>query len=420
MTHVLGLTIVLAAAGGSVDPPSSSAPGKVLLMRSCDDAPEVTQLLAWLSVELSQRNWSVTSDVGPGPGSTRPCLAMARRRAHRRFDNARGLFEEKLRHDAARLELEQALAEFHKARSLLDAPALYAKVRFYLGWIDHALDRRDSAAEHFSAAARVHSPWRPDAAQFPPDVVTRYRAAVAQSHKAGKSRFAVVTEPRGATVWLDGQKVCKSPCALSKLSAGEHFVRLTRAGHATVQRRVVLAASGKQKLDVRLRRDRRERLAALAEADGPRRASEILELAQEGAAVLVAPGPAPSVVRVHAAVTGVPARGAQIEVRSEDPSRRLRAFLDRFLPPRPVPIQAATTVRTGAASPSPGPTGPAAGPTGPAAGPAGTDAGGLSVHRWRLWAVVGVAAAACAVGAAAFAASRAARDEDLLTVAVRP
>jgi hypothetical protein len=311
MIHAL-LVIVSAT---TVDPAAT-----VAVVPVCD-ALRASESAAWMALALSERGWQV---VPAAEASSRPCVADNLRRLKATFREARALFEEQLRHEAAQIQLSEAAQVFDDKRTLFRSPALFAKIHFYLGWIAFEAGRPEEARKHFARVAHVTPDWRPSSRRFPPRVVAAFTQTSARV-QAVRGGLAVQASPAKADVWVDGNKRCAAPCKVEGLSAGAHFVAVTREGYASHLALVTIEAEKMIRLRVELPADPRERLAALLDAG---KESQLVELAWSiGPAAVVLLAPATNEGQVTLVATGsalagtrtwtVPAaRGAVAEVAS--------------------------------------------------------------------------------------------------------
>jgi Protein kinase domain/PEGA domain len=73
---------------------------------------------------------------------------------------------------------------------------------------------------------------------------------------AAGQQLLVQSTPNGARVFVDGRDVGRTPASVSDLARGQHRVRVVQDGFVTEERRVVIAGSGSQALNVTLERPR--------------------------------------------------------------------------------------------------------------------------------------------------------------------
>jgi tetratricopeptide (TPR) repeat protein len=117
-------------------------------------------------------------------------------------------------------------------------PELY-EVVLLAGQVYAAKGDEQLALGAFQLARRL-APDKPalDPARYRPQVVALYdRAGDAD---AGTGSFHVVSEPPGASVFVDGKPAGVSPLELTGLGAGEHYLGLALDGHASRHERIVV------------------------------------------------------------------------------------------------------------------------------------------------------------------------------------
>jgi hypothetical protein len=80
--------------------------------------------------------------------------------------------------------------------------------------------------------------------------------AAANSTPAAAQQLLVRSTPSGARVFVDGRDVGRTPASVGDLVRGQHRVRVVQDGFVTEERRVIIASSGSQALNVTLERPR--------------------------------------------------------------------------------------------------------------------------------------------------------------------
>ena len=128
-------------------------------------------------------------------------------------------------------ELRQAELAFATAPPGPELTQLLVDVNLLVGVI--CVDRGDlpRALDAFRVARRL-DPARTalDPGSYRPKAVSLYAQAGAPP-EGRKSRLAVVTDPTGAEIWIDGQPAGTAPLTLS-LDAGPHYVSAVTEGSA--------------------------------------------------------------------------------------------------------------------------------------------------------------------------------------------
>jgi len=92
-------------------------------------------------------------------------------------------------------------------------------------------------------------------------VTVAAEAAVERSYtlKVAPAALAIVSEPAGAAVTLDGKPVGETPVALASVAPGSHQIRLTYKGYYPYESAIDLVAGQSLDLHPLLRQDRRVR-----------------------------------------------------------------------------------------------------------------------------------------------------------------
>jgi serine/threonine protein kinase len=80
--------------------------------------------------------------------------------------------------------------------------------------------------------------------------------AATNSSPAAAQQLLVRSTPSGARVFVDGRDIGRTPATVSDLARGQHRIRVVQDGFVTEERRVVIAGSGSQALNVTLERPR--------------------------------------------------------------------------------------------------------------------------------------------------------------------
>jgi hypothetical protein len=193
----------------------------------------------------------------PLDGAVRPRatqLVRAARDAYSRFD-----------YDGALERLRQAELAFATAPPGPELRQLLVDVNLLVGVI--CVDRGDlpRALDAFRVARRL-DPARTalDPGSYRPKAVSLYAQAGAPS-EGRKSRLAVVTDPTGAEIWIDGQPAGTAPLTLS-LDAGPHYVSAVTEGSAPRLEKPLLRAGEDTRVSLLLARLEPEERARQARA----------------------------------------------------------------------------------------------------------------------------------------------------------
>ncbi|UJR79478.1 PEGA domain-containing protein [Sandaracinus amylolyticus] len=136
---------------------------------------------------------------------------------------------------------EVAIPRLERALDLADS----LDARFHLGACLHALGRNAEALEHIERFA----------AQVDPDVDME-RAAIAlrilERARTEVGSLALVVEPPGALVMIDGRAVIGRGQRIVRIDAGRHVLRAEYVGHQTIVRSVDIEPGGRALRLVRL------------------------------------------------------------------------------------------------------------------------------------------------------------------------
>jgi hypothetical protein len=197
------------------------------------------------------------SDGGDGALRLRASqLLRAAQDGYSRFDYDGAL--ERLRQ--ADLTLATASPSVAVAQLLVDINLLVGVVEADRGDVPRALDA-------FRVVQRL-APGRKtlDPGSFRPRVVALYAQAMAPASDPRRSRLSVVTDPAGASVWLDGRPAGTAPKELT-LDAGFHYVAAVVEGSTPRLEKPVLRAGEASRVTLLLARLPPEERARQARAD---------------------------------------------------------------------------------------------------------------------------------------------------------
>jgi glutaredoxin-related protein len=115
-----------------------------------------------------------------------------------------------------------------------------------------------------TAATSGDAATTPDTAPVPAEPPSRNRETTkpgvpdraATNAAAAAPQLLVRSTPSGARVFVDGRDVGRTPASVSDLPRGSHRVRVAQDGFVTEDRRVVIAGTGSQALNLTLERPR--------------------------------------------------------------------------------------------------------------------------------------------------------------------
>lgn len=161
----------------------------------CDDEPFLATVQGRLASTLANAGYQVELDPTPGVAGSRRCGATARHDARQALEDARKLFEEGLRHDAAQLKLDEGLTVLTEAGIHTDSD-LRALLLFYSGWIWLELGDQERAEAQMRRALSASANFRPEAGRFPPHVTEAFERARARPARGTASPFGGPSSPR--------------------------------------------------------------------------------------------------------------------------------------------------------------------------------------------------------------------------------
>lgn len=136
--------------------------------------------------------------------------------------------------------LTAAVADFDAAAAALEDPNDLGQALLFLG-ASLAFEGRTRDAQRVFARLHVQMPHvQPDPNLFNPDVIARFEAA--RPRGAPSSSIVVESDPPGAIAYVDFVARGVTPITVSGLHAGDHIVRVTRAGAIPSVQPVTVAA----------------------------------------------------------------------------------------------------------------------------------------------------------------------------------
>lgn len=124
--------------------------------------------------------------------------------------------------------LESAVADFDSAAAALEDPNDLGQALLFLG-ASLAFEGRNRDAQRVFARLHVQMPHvQPDPNLFNPDVIARFEAA--RPRETPSASIVVESDPPGAIAYVDFLARGVTPITVQGLHAGDHIVRVTRAG----------------------------------------------------------------------------------------------------------------------------------------------------------------------------------------------
>jgi hypothetical protein len=136
--------------------------------------------------------------------------------------------------------LTAAVADFDAAAAALEDPNDLGQALLFLG-ASLAFEGRTRDAQRVFARLHVQMPHvQPDPNLFNPDVIARFESA--RPRGTPSSSIVVESDPPGAIAYVDFLARGVTPITVSGLHAGDHIVRVTRAGAIPSVQPVTVAA----------------------------------------------------------------------------------------------------------------------------------------------------------------------------------
>lgn len=124
--------------------------------------------------------------------------------------------------------LTAAVADFDAAAAALEDPNDLGEALLFLG-ASLAFEGRTRDAQRIFARLHVQMPHvRPDPNLFNPDVIARFEAA--RPRGTPSASIVIESDPPGAIAYVDFLARGVTPITVTGLHAGDHIVRVTRAG----------------------------------------------------------------------------------------------------------------------------------------------------------------------------------------------
>ena len=136
--------------------------------------------------------------------------------------------------------LTAAVADFDAAAAALEDPNDLGQALLFLG-ASLAFEGRTRDAQRVFGRLHVQMPFiQPDPNLFNPDVIARFEAA--RPRGAPSASIVVESDPPGAIAYVDFLARGVTPITVQGLHAGDHIVRVTRAGAIPSVQPVTVAA----------------------------------------------------------------------------------------------------------------------------------------------------------------------------------
>jgi PEGA domain len=211
---LLALVAGCATSGGGGARPVSVSRVPVVLAapRGCCKAPSASRLATSLSRRAALQRLAV-EPVGDRSGQAAKEVRAATVRARQLYLS--------MRMEAARKELERALARVREVKARGLTPAELGAIYLLLAAVSDANGKQDDVKRYSQAAVRHQPVIVPDPDTFPPPV----RTAVADARRdAELVTVSIQSKPPGALVTWDGRQIGRAPVKIPQQAKGEHFL----------------------------------------------------------------------------------------------------------------------------------------------------------------------------------------------------
>lgn len=247
--------LLASLAATAVALPAAAAPRRVAVLNAARDgaagalvARDLRDRMArepLLSpLETGELSRALEGELPDGSAAER---ASTRARAHL---DAAGVAMARFDHPQARRALARAEAILLAQPPEVPLIALLAEVSFETGLVHLREQNRGLAIDSFRLVHRLVPEAPPlDPARYPPDVVKAFDAA--RKPPGGSARLEVSSTFDGVALYLDGQRIGKTPLAL-EIAAGPHFLVATKSGFAGRGSRIDAAPGDRVALDLDL------------------------------------------------------------------------------------------------------------------------------------------------------------------------
>jgi hypothetical protein len=248
---------LLALAATAVALPAAAAPRRVAVLNAARDGAagaEVARDLRDRMARESQLSPLETGDLSRALEAELPVGSAGERAAAqaRTHLDAAGVALARFDHPQARRALARAEATLLAQPPEVPLIALLAEVSFETGLVHLREQNRGLALDSFRLVHRLVPEAPPlDPARHPPDVVKAFDAA--RKAPGGSARLEVSSTFDGALLYLDGQRIGKTPLAL-EIAAGPHFLIATAPGFAGRGSRIDAAPGDRVAVDLDLAR----------------------------------------------------------------------------------------------------------------------------------------------------------------------
>ena len=126
---------------------------------------------------------------------------------------------------------EQALEKLELGAASLEDLTLFVNILHLLGTCYTFNGDLNESSSSFLRAYLINPALKPDPTVYPPDICDVYEAVGADASQVGTGSISVDSEPKGASVYLDGMPMGVAPVTIDNIVIGKHIIRLSKLGY---------------------------------------------------------------------------------------------------------------------------------------------------------------------------------------------
>ncbi|MFH1435578.1 MAG: PEGA domain-containing protein [Pseudomonadota bacterium] len=126
---------------------------------------------------------------------------------------------------------EEALEKLELGAAYLDDLTLVVNILHLLGTCYTFNGDLNESSAAFLRAYLINPALKPDQNMYPPDICDVFEAVGAGAAQVGMGSISVSSEPKGASVYLDGMPMGVTPVTIDNIVIGKHFIRLSKLGY---------------------------------------------------------------------------------------------------------------------------------------------------------------------------------------------
>ena len=152
------------------------------------------------------------------------------KRADTLFKEAFQLYED-LDIPGAIEKAKEALEKLELGAAHLDDLTLVVNILHLLGTCYTFNGDLNESSAAFLRAYLINPALKPDPNAYPPDICDVFDAVGADAAQVGMGSISVDSEPKGASVYLDGMPMGVTPVTIDNIVIGKHIIRLSKLGY---------------------------------------------------------------------------------------------------------------------------------------------------------------------------------------------